>query len=111
MKLYHGCSVEHLRSIVTEGLCPRSEKKSNWKKAPSRPDMVYLTDAYPFYFLLTHQGFAAVVEINTRGLSRKQFFPDEDFIALVLSEQQEKEIDAVHGAYGTRWKRTKIAGQ
>ena len=87
------------------------EKKSNWKKAPSRPDMVYLTVAYPFYFALSHKGLAAVVEIDTKGLSRKRFFPDEDFIALVLSRQEEKELDAVHGtsrdsleAYQDRWR-------
>jgi hypothetical protein len=111
MKLYHGCSVENLRSILLNGLCPRLEKKSNWKKAPSRTDMVYLTVAYPFYFALSHKGTVAVVEIDTKGLSRKRFFPDEDFIALVLSRQDEKELDAVHGtsrdsldAYQDRWK-------
>jgi len=111
MKLYHGCSVENLRSILLNGLCPRADKKSNWKKAPSRSDMVYLTAAYPFYFALSHKGIVAVVEIDTRGLSRKRFFPDEDFIALVLSRQEEKELDAVHGqsrdsleAYQDRWK-------
>jgi hypothetical protein len=111
MKLYHGCSVENLRSILLNGLCPRLEKKSNWKKAPSRSDMVYLTVAYPFYFALSHKGTVAVVEIDTKGLSRKRFFPDEDFIALVLSRQDVKELDAVHGssrdsleAYQDRWK-------
>jgi hypothetical protein len=111
MKLYHGCSVENLRSILLNGLCPRLEEKSNWKKAPSRSDMVYLTVAYPFYFALSHKGTVAVVEIDTKGLNRKRFFPDEDFIALVLSRQDVKELDAVHGssrdpleAYQDRWK-------
>ena len=45
MKLCHGCSVENLRSILLNGFRPRLEEKSNWKKAPSRPDMVYLTVA------------------------------------------------------------------
>jgi hypothetical protein len=97
MKLYHGCSVENLRSILVNGLCPRLEKKSNWTKAPSRSDMVYLTVAYPFYFALSHKGTVAVVEIDTKGLSRKRFYPDEDFIALALSRQDVKELDAVHG--------------
>lgn len=111
MKLYHGCSVDNLRSILVNGLCPRFERKSNWKKAPSRPDMVYLTVAYPFYFALSHKGFAAVVEIDTQGLSRKHFFPDEDFIALLLSRQEVKELDAFQGtsrdsleAYQDRWR-------
>jgi hypothetical protein len=50
---------------------------------------------------------------DTKGLSRKRFFPDEDFIALVLSGQDEKELDAVHGtsrdsleAYQDRWKQS-----
>ena len=29
MKLYHGCSAKELPSIVTNGLCPRSDKESN----------------------------------------------------------------------------------
>ena len=110
MKLYHGCSVENLRSIMTTGLRPRLEKKSNWKKAPSRPDMVYLTVAYPFYFALSRKGIVAVVGIDTKGLSRKRFFPDEDFIALARSRHEGKELDAVHGtsrdsleAYQDRW--------
>ena len=56
MKLYHGCSLEN-RAIFTGGLCPRGEKTSNWKKAPSRSDMVYLTIAYPFYFALSHNAW------------------------------------------------------
>jgi hypothetical protein len=51
------------------------------------------------------------VEIDTKGLSRKRFFPDEDFIAFVLSRQDVQELDAVHGhsrdsleAYQDRWK-------
>lgn len=97
MKLYHGCSVENLRSILLNGLQPRLEKKSNWKKAPSRPDLVYLTVAYPFYFALSHKGTVAVVEIDTKGLKHKHFFPDEDFIALALSKQDVNKLDAVHG--------------
>ncbi len=45
MNLYHGCSFENLRFILMSGLRLRMEKKSNWKKTPSRPDMVYLTVA------------------------------------------------------------------
>ena len=61
MKLYHGCSVENLRSILLNGLRPRGYTKSNWRKTPSRSDMVYLTAAYPFYFALSHTGIVAVV--------------------------------------------------
>ncbi len=73
MKLYHGCSVEHLRSILLNGLSPRADKKSNWKKAPSRSDMVYLTAAYPFYFALKHKGIVAVVEIDSARSSSRHY--------------------------------------
>ena len=42
--------------------------------------MVYLTAAYPFYFALSYDGIVDAVEIDTRGLGRRRFFPDEDFI-------------------------------
>ena len=70
MKLYHGCSVEHLQSIVTQGLCPWSEKKSNWKKAPSRPDMVYPLSLVRFRLarLGLSQTLAEDVPANVAGL-------------------------------------------
>jgi hypothetical protein len=80
MKLYHGCSANDLLSIMTNGLCPRSDKKSNWKKNPSRPDMVYLTVAYPFYFALCHEGLAGVVEIEARGWIARDFFLTKIFL-------------------------------
>lgn len=112
MKLYHGCSAKDLRSIMTNGLCPRWDKESNWKKNPSRPDMVYLTVAYPFYFALCHEGFAGVVEIEARGLDRKRFFPDEDFLTNALTmhdgqeldPQRQGEIRLMLHTYGDYWK-------
>jgi hypothetical protein len=112
MKLYHGCSAKDLQSIMANGLCPRAEKKSNWKKNPSRPDMVYLTVAYPFYFALCHDGFAGVVEIDTKGLDRKQFFPDEDFLTNLfvlrdgkeLGPKRRGEIRIMLHTYGEYWK-------
>jgi hypothetical protein len=112
MKLYHGCSAKDLRSIMTNGLCPRLEKQSNWKKNPSRPDMVYLTVAYPFYFALCHEGLAGVVEIEASGLDRKRLFPDEDFLtnALAMHDGQEPDphrqadIRVMLHTYGDYWK-------
>ena len=112
MKLYHGCSAKDLRSIMTNGLCPRQDKQSNWEKNPSRPDMVYLTVAYAFYFALCHEGLAGVVEIETRGLDRKGFFPDEDFLTNAFAMHGGQELDAARKGdirvmlhtYGDYWK-------
>ncbi len=114
MKLYHGCSANDLPSILTAGLRPRSDKESNWEKNPSRPDMVYLTVAYPFYFALCHDaGPAAVVEIDARGLDRTRFFPDEDFITNAfamqnsgreLGPQSQAYIREMLHSYGEYWK-------
>jgi hypothetical protein len=111
MKLYHGCSAKDLRSIMTKGLCPRQDKQSNWEKNPSRPDMVYLTVAYPFYFALCHEGIAGVVEIETRGLDREVFFPDEDFLTnafamhggQALDASRKEEIRDMLHTYGDHW--------
>lgn len=112
MKLYHGCSAKDLPSIMTNGLCPRGHRQSNWKKNPSRPDMVYLTVAYPFYYALCQEGLAGVVEIEATGLDRKRFFPDEDFLtnAFTMLDGQEidpyrqEEIRLMLHTYGDHWK-------
>jgi hypothetical protein len=112
MKLYHGCSAKDMPSIMTHGLCPRRDKQSNWKKNPSRPDMVYLTVAYPFYFALCHEGLAGVVEIEASGLDRKRFLPDEDFLTNALAMQDGEELDPYRQediwvmlhTYGDYWK-------
>jgi hypothetical protein len=112
MKLYHGCSAKDLPSIMTNGLCPRQDKQSNWEKNPSRPDMVYLTVAYPFYYALCQEGLAGVVEIEATGLDRKRFFPDEDFLTNAITMHGGKELepcwqedirDMLH-IYGDYWK-------
>src|ERR1700688_2783199 len=112
MKLYHGCSAKDLRSIMTNGLCPRQDKQSNWEKNPSRPDMVYLTVAYPFYYALCHEGLAGVVEIEARELDRTRFFPDEDFLTNAfakherrqLDPQRQEELRLLPHTYGGYWK-------
>jgi hypothetical protein len=112
MKLYHGCSAKDLRSIVMNGLCPRGDKESNWEKNPSRPDMVYLTVAYPFYYAVCHEGLAGVVEIEAGELDRTRFFPDEDFLTNAFAKHERRQLDPqrqekarllLH-TYGSFWK-------
>ena len=112
MKLYHGCSAKDMPSIMTNGVCPRWDKLSNWKKNPSRPDAVYLTVAYPFYFALCHEGLAGVVEIDARGLDPKRFLPDEDYLTNALAMHDGRELDlyrqedirAMLHTYGDHWR-------
>jgi len=114
MKLYHGCAAKDLPSIMTNGLCPRWDKESNWEKNPSRSDMVYLTVAYPFWYALCHEGLAGVVEIEARGLDRTRLFPDEDFLtnAFAMHEGQEldpqrkEDIRVMLHTYGQYWKKS-----
>jgi hypothetical protein len=114
MKLYHGCAAKDLPSIMSNGLRPRWDKESNWKKNPSRPDMVYLTVAYPFWFALCHNGLAAVVEIEARGLDRTRLFPDEDFLTNALAmrdgvehdPQRQEDIRVMLHSYGDYWKQS-----
>src|SRR5208282_4351454 len=111
MKLYHGCSAKDLRSIMTNGLCPRQDKQSNWERNPSRPDMVYLTVAYPFWYALCHDGLAGVIEIEARGLDRNRFFPDEDFLTYAfamrdgaqVAPQRQEDIRVMLHTYGDYW--------
>lgn len=81
MKLYHGTSGGIARKIVAGAdLLPRRmSKRSNWTKAPSAPDAVYLTNAYPIYFAANHDcGTPAILEIDTHRLNPFDFAPDED---------------------------------
>jgi hypothetical protein len=52
MRFYHGTSARRLTTILKDGIRPRLKTASNWEKMPSRPDMVYLTVAYPLYFAM-----------------------------------------------------------
>lgn len=97
MKLYHGTTLAVGRRAMVEGLKPRREHaRSNWEKAQSHRDGVYLTDAYPLYFAVhamevayyrTPEGegrhVGAVVEIETDRLSPFALVPDEDVLEQV----------------------------
>lgn len=81
MKLYHGTSGNIARKIIAGAdLLPRRlSKRSNWTEAPSCPDAVYLTNAYPIYFAANHDcRTPAVLEIETDRLNPFHFAPDED---------------------------------
>ena len=99
MLLYHGSNEAFLPAIRKEGLKPRGTGKSQWKKYPSRPDMVYLTVAYPFYFSLNiegRKGRPLVLEIDSRKLAQSCFFPDEDFIVQTMARGDTRKIAAIH---------------
>lgn len=96
MKLYHGTSFEYLEQILKEGIKPRGSKPSNWSKFKSRPDMVYLTTTYPFFFARAVEDKSSndksvVFEIESDLLNQESFFPDEDFIYQVLQSQYKKD--------------------
>lgn len=93
MILYHGTSTEYLPQILEKGLHPRDVTgvKSNWEDGvESKPDLVYLTNAYPVFFAIatTKDGYQPVVlqvEVDEDSL-----YPDEDFLSYCL-RQQDKE--------------------
>jgi hypothetical protein len=71
MKLYHGTSLRHLKSISDKGLVPRGARPSNWKAA-SHDGSVYLSNAYALYFAdqaqLDDEGLL-LVEVETDRLA------------------------------------------
>lgn len=95
--LYHGTTTEFGDSIASDGLIPRREsgQLSNWEGPDhegirSRPDLVYLTSAYPVYFanaaVGVHGGDLLIVECE---VDRKALYPDEDFIHYVIQHDPE----------------------
>ena len=98
MKLYHGTALRFKDGILQDGIEPRGDVDSNWDAHPSRPDLVYLTVAYPFYFALcaAEKEPLLVFEIDSEKLDQSLFLPDEDFIAQVISQQQKKPLEEIH---------------
>ncbi|MFA7235753.1 MAG: hypothetical protein WC058_02725 [Phycisphaeraceae bacterium] len=82
MLLYHGTSAKCLDDVLANGICPRCDGVSNWKKAPSRNDMVYLTRGYPFYYAVQGTAHTKVVvfEIDGELIDDLCLYPDEDYI-------------------------------
>lgn len=101
MKLYHGTTARHLDAFLKYGLRPRIETgNSNWEKFKSRPDLIYLTTAYPLYFAANatetkDDESALIVEVDSRRLNEKLFFPDEDFIAQVIAQREGRSLEIV----------------
>lgn len=87
MKLYHGTTLKVARRAMKSGLKPRGRRKGNWDHTVlSRPDCVYLTNAYPLYFMFAavdtaEEDFGAVIEIDTDLLNLAYLLPDEDAVA------------------------------
>lgn len=97
--LYHGTSKAVAQKALREGLRPRGGRTSNWSKAPSRNDRVYLTDTYAVYFAFCAAGenanVAAVLEIDESHLDAAALRPDEDFLAHVLVARGEITSDTI----------------
>ena len=94
MKIYHGSNYDYLDYILEHGISPRKNKESNWEKAQSHPDMVYLSTAYPFYFSYCStgdtEGKGVVFEVELESLNETLLYPDEDFIWHVLRQRNKK---------------------
>ena len=93
MKLYHGTSVAFVAQTQRYGIRPRKDRASNWKEAPSHPDMVYLTTTYPFYYatMSRDEKVGVVFEIDASQLDQKRLHPDEDYLYHVLYKRDGKE--------------------
>ena len=91
LTLYHGTSSAHLDKILKSGLRPRYSKSSDWECA-SRPDMIYLTSAYPLYFaehsITHHGGEPVVIEVEVDTL---RLYPDEDFLEQATRSEKNRE--------------------
>jgi hypothetical protein len=103
MKIYHGTNAEYLGEILRNGIKPRKlTGKDNWKHQPkeyqSVNNAVYLTTAYPLYFATATSDNLQllVLEIDFDKLDKEKVFPDEDFLAQVLSRQKNFTLKISH---------------
>lgn len=88
MLLYHGTCFENVPGILSQGLLPSGSENGNWfDEYKSRPDAVYLSDAYaPYYaymcgLLKMKICMGALIEIDIDLVEKHNFYPDEDFLA------------------------------
>lgn len=99
MNIYHGTNHIYLKNILENGLTPREHKlsrnkrKSNWEKAPSRNDMVYMSTTYPWYYATltgelknNDRKKGVVFEINLDTLDKHNLYPDEDYVWQVMKK-------------------------
>jgi hypothetical protein len=80
MILYHGTTDKNLLDILSKGITPRGSKESVWGECPSRPDCVYLTNAYGFFYagnVIGEDGKMVILEVN---VDKENLLPDEDFL-------------------------------
>src|SRR5215471_4245135 len=111
MRLYHGTSAKHLNSILKNGLQPRGDKKGVWSHTvESRPDMVYLTTAYPLHFALSAadtRDARLVLELNIHKLNPWRLHPDEDFLTQATRNNR-PEGCPVQTKRATKWFRKRL---
>lgn len=81
MRLYHGTSTSHLRSILRDGILPRGGRASTWPTA-SAAGNVYLTAGYALYFaqnaVRAAGGDMLLVEVESDLLEQTRLLADED---------------------------------
>jgi hypothetical protein len=90
--LYHGTSTQFLPNILEEGLLPRKKTKvaSHWEgDVESKPDLVYLTTAYPVFFAIQAVNEPHKPVVLQVSVPINKLYPDEDFLAKMLSIQED----------------------
>lgn len=90
LTLFYGTSSDRLPQILKQGLIPRNETgtRSNWD-VESKSDLVYLTTAYPVYFAVAACAENAKPVVLQVEVDKTKLYPDEDFVARCLLEQEE----------------------
>lgn len=91
MKLCHGTSARHLKSILRDGLQPRGNRKSPWKELPGHPLRVYLTTAYAFFYGLQAIGDNEDIIVVEAEVSLLNLYPDEDYVAQRYTKEGDEE--------------------
>lgn len=86
MILYHGTNMNALKSIVVNGIQPRSvtRTRNKWKKGfGSNTNCVYLTSVYGLYYAIiairNKMDYGVVIEVDISGIE-KNLHADEDII-------------------------------
>jgi len=95
---YHGTAARYLPFVLKKGIRPRGEDESHWEYA-SRPDLVYMTTAYPFYFGMhtaEEDEKTVVFEVDLDHLAVARLLPDEDFIAQAISRAKNVPLAQIH---------------
>ena len=115
MLLYHGTSSANKQSILQMGIHPRGTGDGHWEQYPSRPDMVYLTSAYPFYFGLStgndrDDGLKVVFEIDTDKLDQDDLYPDEDYVVQSLAAAHNVPIAEIHDQVRSNLEQYRLEG-